>query len=72
MNSTIIHPINGNADLYGYTCQGGGQVRREHGRTPNGSPMGGRWVYRDATGGLVDFDQYLNDIMERNNLRRAP
>lgn len=73
MNHTIVHPINGKPDTFGYACQGGGQVRRETTtRTPNGSPMAGRWVYRDATGTLVDFDQFRTDLFERNNLREAP
>lgn len=72
MNYTIIHPINGDGEAYGYAVQGGGQVRREWGLTPNGNPMAGRWVYRNAMGELVDFHQYRNDLFEHNNLRQAP
>ena len=72
MNYTIIHSVNGDAETYGYTCQGGGQVRREFSKTPAGNDMGGRWAYRSATGDLVDFDQYRTDLFERNKLREAP
>ncbi len=41
----------------------------EEGTTPNGSPVGGRWVLRDATGARVDVDQYRNNLFERNGLR---
>lgn len=72
MNYTIVHPINDGAETLGYTVQGGGQVRREWGTTPNGNPMAGRWVYRDGAGNLVDFNQCCNDLFEHNNLRQAP
>lgn len=72
MNHTIVHPINGDAETFGYPVQGGGQVRREYGKTPNGNQIGGRWVYRDAVGAVIDFDQFRNDLFERNNLSRAP
>jgi len=38
-------------------------------RTPNGNKMNGRWVLRNAQGAMIDFDQYSNDIAERNNLK---
>jgi len=47
----------------------GHELKREEGNTPNGNEFGGRWVYRDIGGQLVDFDQYRNDIVERNNLK---
>lgn len=72
MNYTLVHSINGDAETFGYTVQGGGQVRREHGPTPNGNPMAGCWVYRSAAGDLIDFDRYRIDLFERNNLRQAP
>ena len=71
MNSTIIQPL-GDAEEFGYLVQGGGQIRREWGKTLTGNPMAGRWVYRDGTGKLIDFDQYRNALFERNNLRQAP
>lgn len=37
--------------------------------TPNGNPMNGRWVLRDAAGALLDFDQFRNDLAEHNNLQ---
>ncbi len=72
MNDTFIHAVEGDAEARGYIVQGGGQVTREYGLTPAGNPLGGRWVYRDGTGRLIDFDQYRHDLFERNNLREAP
>jgi len=45
-----------------YKSEDGKVLRRENGTTPNGNPLGGRWVLRDATGVMVDFDQYRNDL----------
>jgi len=42
-------------------------MRREWGDTPNGNPLGGRWVLRDEKGNWIDFDQYSNDLAERND-----
>lgn len=44
-------------------------MAREYGKTPNGNNMNGRWVLRDANAAMVDFDQYSNDLAERNNLQ---
>lgn len=45
-------------------------MRRETAsKTPNGNPMNGRWVLRDAAGAFLDFDQYSNDLAERSHLR---
>lgn len=52
-----------------YRSTSGLTARREYGVTPNGNPVGGRWVLRDAAGGWVDFDQYRHDLWERNGLR---
>lgn len=41
----------------------------EEGKTPNGNPIGGRWVLRDAAGAWIDVDQYRHDLFERNGLR---
>ena len=41
----------------------------EAGTTPNGNPVGGRWVLRNAAGTWVDVDQYRNNLFERNGLR---
>lgn len=37
-------------------------LAREHGETPNGNPISGRWVLRDRTGTMLEIDQYRNDI----------
>lgn len=51
-----------------FQSEDGKTLKREDGTTPNGNPMGGRWVLRDAVGALVDFDQYRNDLAERYHL----
>lgn len=53
-----------------YSSPTGLTVARERDTlTPNGNPMAGRWALRDSAGVLVDFDQYRNDLAERNSLR---
>lgn len=53
-----------------YLAPDGRSVAREFDTlTPNGNPMSGRWVLRDAAGALIDFDQFRNDLAEHNNLR---
>jgi hypothetical protein len=54
-----------------YRAANGFTARREGGQTPNGNPVGQRWVLRDAAGAWVDFDQYRHDLFERNGLRPA-
>lgn len=54
-----------------YRAECGFTARREQGDTPNGNPVGGRWVLRDARDALVDFDQYRHDLFERNELKTA-
>ena len=44
-------------------------MKREFGVTPHGNPMAGRWVVRDSTGTMMDFDQYANDLAERHGLK---
>jgi hypothetical protein len=39
-------------------------LARENGETPNGNPLNGRWVLRDANGTMLGFEQYRNDLME--------
>ena len=51
-----------------YEFDNGSTLQRENGKTPNGNKMGGKWVLRDNTGALVDFDTYRNDVAERNGL----
>lgn len=55
-----------------YRSADGSSLRREHGLTPNGNPMNGRWVLRSGPGGMVDFDRYRNDIAERHGLKLVP
>lgn len=42
-------------------------MQREYGFTPNGNPIGGRWVLRNA-GEWVDVDQNRHDLANRNGL----
>lgn len=51
-----------------YKSEEGCTVKREYGKTPNGNDFNGNWVYRDIKGTLIDFDQYRNDLAERNNI----
>lgn len=47
-------------------------LRREYGETPNGNPIAGRWVLRDAkTLAWIDHDQYRNDLASRYKLELA-
>ena len=54
-----------------YATEDGWMMRREHGETPNGNPIAGRWVLRDQRGEWVDFDQYRSDLAERNGMAFA-
>lgn len=54
-----------------YLADCGCTMRREHGKTPNGNSINGRWVLRDAAEGWVDFEQYRFDLMERHGFRSA-
>lgn len=51
-----------------YLSETGMKLSREHGLTPNGNPLGGQWVLRDKDGTMVAFDQYRNDLAERNQV----
>jgi hypothetical protein len=51
-----------------FQSEDGKVLKREEGTTPNGNPLGGRWVLRDAGGVMVDFDQYRHDLSERYHL----
>ena len=42
-------------------------LMREHGKSPNGNPFGGRWVLR-VDGVYIDHDQYRTDLAERYNI----
>lgn len=52
-----------------FRAEDGRTMAREHGSTPNGNPLSGRWVLRTADGAFLDFDQYRHDLAERNGLR---
>lgn len=56
-------------DEASFLASDGRAMKRENGETPNGNPLGGRWVLRSPQGDFIDFDQYLHDLAERNNLR---
>lgn len=43
-------------------------MAREQGKTPNGNEMNDKWVLRDSSGTMVDFDQYRSDLAERNDI----
>ena len=44
-------------------------MRREQGTTPNGNPIGGRWVLRAPDGAWIDVDQYRHDLAPRHGFR---
>ena len=52
-----------------YRSAVGHVMQRENGLTPNGNKVGGRWVLRDKNGKWIDFDQYRNDLAERNGFQ---
>ncbi len=51
-----------------YLSANGFSARREEGFTPNGNPIGQRWVLRDANGAWVDVNQYRHDLFEHHGL----
>ena len=56
-------------DVNSYRIETGDTLKREYDSlTPNGNRLGGRWALRDQSGFLVDYDRYINDLSERNNL----
>jgi hypothetical protein len=58
-------------DDHVYASDDGYVMQREYGKTPNGNNLDGRWVFSDPSGQLIDFDQYRNDLAERNNFQLA-
>ena len=54
------------ADDCVYSSPCGFAMRRERGLTPNGNPVGGRWVLRNQNGEYVDVDQYRYDLVARH------
>lgn len=46
------------------------ELRREYGETPNGNPIGGRWVLRESeTGEWVDMSTHRHDLASQYDLR---
>lgn len=56
-------------DTSQYISYDGYSMQREYGETPNGNPMGGRWVFRGKHKELIDFDQYRHDLASRNDIK---
>ena len=54
-----------------YHAGSGFSARREQGLTPNGNPIGGRWVLRDPQGKWVDVNQYRSDLFEGHGFDRT-
>lgn len=54
--------------LFEYRGDGLVLSREWNSKMPNGEPMSGWWVLRDAEGKMVDYDQYRNDIASRHDL----
>ena len=42
--------------------------REESGLTPQGNPVGGRWVLRSGDGDWIDHDQDRADLAQRHGL----
>lgn len=49
----------------------GYRMQREYGETPNGNPIGGRWVLRGPNAEWVDVDQYRHDLLARHGFEAA-
>ena len=49
-----------------YVSEDGFRMAREQGLTPNGNPIGGRWVLRGPQGEWIDVDQYRHDLAPRH------
>lgn len=60
-----LHQVNDSL----FRADDGSRMEREYGETPNGNPLGGRWVLRSADGEFLDFNQYRHDLAEHNGLR---
>lgn len=54
-----------------YRASSGFIARREDGLTPNGNPVGQRWVLRNTPGAWVDVHHYRHDLFEHNGLRTS-
>lgn len=64
-----LFSVSDNVEDDGYRSEAGHTMRREYCLTPNGNEMNGRWVLRDITGKMIDFDKYRSDLMERNGFK---
>jgi len=64
---TKIQTVSSENGIYSF-ANGHSMSRELESKTPNGCRMAGRWALRDKNNQLVDFDQYSNDIAERQNL----
>lgn len=52
-----------------YSLPDGSIIKREFDSlTPNGNKFNGRWTLRAANGDLIDYDKYINDLAERNDI----
>ena len=49
----------------GYQSEDGYCMRREHGTSPNGNKIGGRWLLRGPAGEWMGHDQYRHDLAPR-------
>jgi len=56
-------------DAENYVSNEGHHVQREYIKLPDGLELRGQWVYRDPSGNIIDFDYFMSDLFERNNLR---
>lgn len=65
--SNVMHQVEPGV----YVAENGFTARCEDGLTPNGNPVGRRWVLRDASGAWVDVNQYRHDLFEHNGPRTA-
>lgn len=54
-----------------YVTDEGHTMRREEGLTPNGNPIRGRWVLRNADGSWIGYDENRLDLATRYGFRLA-
>lgn len=54
-----------------YIGDGDCRMQREHGLTPNGNSIGGRWVLRGPDAEWIDCDQYRHDLLARHGFVTA-
>lgn len=72
MNETALLRLSeANEEKQGYRSKCGISMRLEYGDIPGAprpTPIGGRWVLRDAQGQIIDYDAFRYDLAERNKL----